>query len=393
MSTTRNEAPRIALFIADLEGGGAQRKMVTLANAFAERGHPVDLVVVDDGGILTNELAAGVRLLPLKGWWSQAKWIGAKKRRRALACVPELAQYLRRERPVALMSTSHSVNVAAAAATRLARSTTRLVLRIDSLLSRSPELSGTRTQNRRLRRAQRFFTKADHIIAISHGVAEDLLAQLDYPRERVTAIHNPIPLAQLEKNALQPHPHPWLASPGPPVVLGVGRLVKQKDFGTLVRAFARVRRSMDARLLILGEGTERAGLEAMIRELDIERDVDLPGFDRNPAAAMARANVFVLCSAWEGFGNVIVEAMACGCAVVSTDCRSGPREILKDGRLGSLVPVGDDEALAAAIIATLGQSSSSESLVERAGDFAVDRIAERYLDVLLDRPRADRRAG
>jgi glycosyltransferase involved in cell wall biosynthesis len=384
MSTARDRAPHIALFIADLEGGGAQRKMVTLANAFAERGHPVDLAVVDVGGILTEQLVAGVRVVPLKGRWSQIKWIGKKKRRRVLSCVPKLAQYLRRERPAVLMSTSHSVNVAAAIASRLAHASTRLVLRIDSLLSRSPELAGSRAQTRRLRRARGYFTQADHIIAISHGVREDLLEHLDYPPERVTAIHNPIPLAELAKNALQPHLHPWLES-GPPVVLSVGRLVKQKDFGTLVRAFSRVRRSMDVRLLFLGEGPERPALEKIIAELDIGRDVDLAGFDRNPAAAMARARVFVLSSAWEGFGNVIVEAMACGCPVVSTDCRSGPREILEDGRFGRLVPVGDDEALAAAIIATLEEPSAPERLVERAGDFAVDRIAERYLDVLLNR--------
>ena len=383
MSTTSDEAPRIALFVADLEGGGAQRKMVTLANAFAERGYPVDLAAAEASGVLLDQLGPGVRLLPMAGAWARAPWFRAKKRRRVLSCAPRLARYLRREQPAVLMSTSHSVNVTASVAAWLARAPTRLVLRIDSLLSRSPELAGTRGQKRRLRRARRFFARADRIIAISRGVGEDLLEQIEFPRERLTAIHNPIQLVDLEKNALKPHPHLWLTSPVPPVVLSVGRLVEQKDFPTLLRAFARVRAQMDARLLILGEGVLRDELTELIRELDLEPDVDLPGFDPNPAAAMARANVFVLSSAWEGFGNVIVEAMACGCPVVSTDCPSGPSEILDGGRFGPLVPVGDDAALASAILATLEQPTPSDLLIERAGDFAVDRVAARYLEVLL----------
>ena len=374
---------RLALLIADLEGGGAQRTMVTLANAFAGRGHLVDLLAVRAVGPLRDKLAAGVRLLPLDGWPTRLPLVATHKRRRLLASAPLLAAYLRRERPRTLMSTSHSVNVAACLAVSLSRSATRLVLRIDSQLSRAPELEGTRRQRRRLRRARRHFPRADAVIAISRGVGADLAARTRIEPRRIHAIHNPVVTPELADRASKPTRQAWLSDPGPPVVLAVGRLVEQKDYPTLLRAFARVRAVREARLLILGEGRERARLEALIRELDIAADVSLPGFDPNPPAAMSRARVLALSSAWEGFGNVLVEALFCGCPVVSTDCPSGPAEILEGGRHGALTPVGDDAALARAILDTLEQPPAAEALRARARSFCVDRVADRYLEVLL----------
>ncbi len=168
------------------------------------------------------------------------------------------------------------------------------------------------------------------------------------------------------------------------MVLGVGRLVPQKDFPTLLRAFARVRATTEARLLVLGEGRELERLQALAEELGIARDVALPGFDPNPVSAMARAAVFVLSSAWEGFGNVLVEALATGCPVVSTDCPSGPSEILEGGRYGRLVPVGDVSAMADAIGACLRDPGDSDVRRRRAREFTVEIVGERYLAVLLD---------
>jgi glycosyltransferase involved in cell wall biosynthesis len=168
------------------------------------------------------------------------------------------------------------------------------------------------------------------------------------------------------------------------VILGVGRLTPAKDFPTLLRAFARVRQVRAVRLVILGEGELRGTLEALVRDLGLEDSVSLPGFVQNPYAYMARAKLFVLSSAWEGFGSALVEAMACGLPVVSTDC-GGPSEILEGGMYGRLVPVGDPQALAEAILTALVEPPQADLLRARAEDFSVEKIADQYLEVLCPR--------
>jgi glycosyltransferase involved in cell wall biosynthesis len=191
----------------------------------------------------------------------------------------------------------------------------------------------------------------------------------------------------LFEQAKQPVSHPWFEQNRLPVILAVGRLTKAKDYPTLFRAFSLVRQVRPAKLLILGEGEERSNLERLAIELGIQNDVSMPGFVDNPFAFMAKASVFVLSSAWEGFGNVLVEALACGCPVVATDCRSGPREILDNGRYGRLVPVGDHEALAKAILETLDNPdfpADRQTRLQRAMEFSIDAAVDKYLKVLLD---------
>jgi len=223
---------------------------------------------------------------------------------------------------------------------------------------------------------------ADGIVAISNGVADDLAESARIARERIDVIYNPAYSDDIDTLAEADCPHPWFESDDP-VLLGVGGLSDQKDFATLIRAFARVREDRPVRLIILGEGDNREQLESLVRRLDLEDQVDLPGFVDNPFAYMSRASLFVLSSAWEGFGNVIVEAMACGTPIVSTDCPSGPSEILEYGKYGVLVPVGDEETMANAIRNQLDATTDTESLRERAKDFTVETIANQYLDVLL----------
>jgi glycosyltransferase involved in cell wall biosynthesis len=184
--------------------------------------------------------------------------------------------------------------------------------------------------------------------------------------------------------------HRWFRPAAPPVVLAVGSLSARKDFPTLVRAFARVRAERDCRLVILGQAAspkkteeKRGGLMALAGSLGVAADIDLPGFVTNPYAYLARAAVFVLSSAHEGLPGVLIEALACGCPVVSTDCPSGPAEILDGGRFGALVPVGDDQAMAAAIATTLDRPIEAATLRERATLFDVDRAVDRYLELLL----------
>jgi glycosyltransferase involved in cell wall biosynthesis len=228
----------------------------------------------------------------------------------------------------------------------------------------------------------RTYPWAEAIIAVSTGVADDLSTLAEIPRERILTIYNPVVTPDLEEKSRALCDHPWFAPGSPPVLLAVGRFTGQKDLPTLLRAFARVRRMRPVRLLLLGEGEERTKLEALVRELGVAADVALPGFVLNPFPYMARAAVLVLSSLHEGLAMVVIEALACGCPVVSTDCPSGPAEILEGGRYGALVPVGDVEAMAKAIHAALDGTHDPELLKTRAAEFSLERAAERYLAVL-----------
>jgi glycosyltransferase involved in cell wall biosynthesis len=198
----------------------------------------------------------------------------------------------------------------------------------------------------------------------------------------VTTIYSPVVGPDIARRAAEPVDHAWVNDTRVPLVLGAGRLSLQKDFPTLIRAFSRVRADRAAHLVILGEGHQRARLEKLVYELGLDADVSLPGRVDNPFAWMSRAAVFVLSSAWEGLPGVLIEALACGCPVVSTDCPSGPREILEDGTIGPLVPVHDDRALAAAILSVLAAPPDRAKLIARSECFRIDDGVEAYLRVL-----------
>jgi glycosyltransferase involved in cell wall biosynthesis len=230
---------------------------------------------------------------------------------------------------------------------------------------------------------KRFYPWADVVAGNSQGVAEDLRRVTGLPRERVRILHNPVVTPELQEKARLPVNHPWFGAGQPPVVLAVGRLTKQKDFPTLIRAFARVRQSRPARLIILGEGPDYAQLEALVCELGLKKDVALPGFVENPYAFMSRASLYVLSSRWEGLPTVLIEALYCGPPVVATDCPSGPKEILADGRHGALVPVGDVEALAEAIEAGLAGETPPPAQ-ESWHPYSVEAVVAQYVGLLLN---------
>jgi glycosyltransferase involved in cell wall biosynthesis len=210
------------------------------------------------------------------------------------------------------------------------------------------------------------------------------------PKERVATIHNPVFRSDITLLSSERLDHPWLVQRDIPVVVGAGKLKPQKDFKTLLRAFAIVRQQRPVKLIICGEGRERDSLMGLARELGIETDVDLIGSVRNLYAVLARASVFVLSSAWEGLPNVLIEALACGCPVVSTDCPSGPAEILDNGAFGRLVPVGDAIRMADAIRQTLEAPPTKEGMVARAKCFSFDDAMIRYEQVLTGRDGIDR---
>ena len=380
----------IAIFIYALTGGGAQRRTLTLVNAFAGRGHRVDLVVVRPDGELNHQLSPSVRLVALDSGWGRllpfvSRWIPQRGMQTAASTLA-LSQYLKRVRPDVIMSAASHVNLVSVLARRLARVRVPLVLRASNHPSGNSKLwpAAARPIRVFLRwMAGRVYPWADAVIAVSGGVAEEIAQLTGLSRKTITTIYNPTVTADLADKAGARVDHPWLAAGQPPVILGAGKLKIQKDFPTLIRAFARVRATRPARLVILGEGGQRRTLEALARKLGVADDVAMPGHVDNPLAWMRAASVFALSSAWEGLPGVLIEAMACGCPVVSTDCPSGPAEILDCGEYGPLVPVADEQALAEAIGATLDRPTDPEKLRERVAMFSVEPAVDRYLEVLL----------
>jgi glycosyltransferase involved in cell wall biosynthesis len=367
MSATGPQA-RLAVFVPSFRGGGAERVMLALARGFAGRGVAVDVAVAQNVGPNVPAADELFRVVDLRAG-------------RALAALPGLARYLRREAPAVMLSALPHANVIAVWARALARASTRIVVSEHTTPSLSAALGTHRGARLLPYFMRRSYPKADAVVAVSDGVADDTAAFLHVERTAITRIYNPIVSGRLEALAAEPLDQPWFAPAAPPVVLGVGRLTAAKDFGTLIRAFAELRKRRAARLLILGEGEERGPLTALARELRVHEDVALPGFDDNPFRYMRRAGAFVLSSRWEGLGNALVEAMACGAPVVSTDCPNGPREILEGGRHGRLVPVGDYAALAGAIEACLA-GPAPPTAIQRAGAFSVEAALDRYAGVL-----------
>ncbi len=374
---------RIAVFIFGLTGGGATRRTLDLAEGFAARGHEVDLVVVDDTGPLRDAIPSGVRLVNLSrrpGTGRLCRF--GKRRQRIYSSRPALAGWLREVRPDCLLSAATHTNLAALAARRLARTGTPLVIRVGNHLTAS--LGRSRRLDKRVRylATRRTYRAADAVIAVSAGIAEDLVRNVGIDRERVSVIYNPVFRPEMIAKAQVPVDHTWFRDSSVPVILGAGRLSPQKDFMTLLQAFSLLRRRRPARLVILGEGKERGRLEEAVREFGLVRHVHLPGYVTNPLPWMARASVFCLSSRYEGLPGVLIEAMAVGCPVVSTDCPSGPSEILESGRYGKLVPPGDPRALAEALEATLQERPERERLMARASWFSVEKAVNGYLRVL-----------
>lgn len=330
----------VALYMQSFAGGGAERVMVNLALGLAARGLRVDLVVARAEGPYLPLVTPDVRLIDLRC-------------RRSLASLPGLVRYLRRERPDALLAAMGCSNLIALWARTVARFRGRVVISVHINLSAHYRNAVGLTAQVYPFLFRRFYPKADAVVAVSREAADDLTEAFGLPAGQVRMIYNPVITPALFEQAQEPVEHPWFGPDQPPVVLSVGRLCPQKDFRTLIRAFAQLREHMPARLVILGDGPDRAALEAAVAERGLGHSVALPGFAANPYAYMARAGAFVLSSQWEGLPTVLIEALACGTPVVSTDCPSGPREILRDGLYGTLVPVGDAEALAQALRAAL----------------------------------------
>ena len=284
-----------------------------------------------------------------------------------------IALYLDRERPAATLAMLIPSVAAVTMAARLARYRVRIVGTLHNAVR----------SRRWLHRASLSYPRVDAAVGVSRGVASELTGAVGVPADRVHTIYNPIVSPTILRDTQQPTGHHWLDHPGPRVVLAAGRLTKQKDFSTLLAAFAKLRDRCPTRLIVLGKGRLRPDLLAQAQRLGVSEHVDFPGFVSNPYAFMSKASLFVLSSRHEGLPTVLIEAMACGCPVVSTDCPFGPDEILEDGRWGELVPVGDAKALSAAMFRALESPQPSDVLRERASVFGIDQAIARYDALLL----------
>jgi glycosyltransferase involved in cell wall biosynthesis len=397
-SQPQGDSRHLAIFIRSLEGGGgAERMMVSLARGFQERGHRVDLVLGSASGAFLDDVPEAVRVVEL-GRRSVLRALPMLLREPAnalrlapafrsviphwvLGCIPDLVRYLERERPDAMLSALNYSNIAALWARRLADVQTRLVVSERNTLSYRARVGRRNEELPKLARA--FYPWADAIAAVSDGVADDLAEAAAIPRARITTTYNPVVGPEIAQLAREPLDDPWFADSEVPVVLAAGKLKPQKGLDVLLEAFARLRERRPARLVVLGEGDLRRALAQQASGLGIEKDVAFPGFVENPFRYMAAASVFVLSSRWEGLPGVLIQALACGCPVVSTDCPSGPREILDGGRYGELAPVDDPEALAEAIDRTLDRPRRAEELIRRADEYSTRRSVDRYLALLL----------
>jgi len=372
MSSSRSPTHRVDLtvLIAYTGDGGVERMMNHLLRGFVDAGISVDLLLLKARGGHVRAIPAGVNIVSLNVATS-------------LFALPALYRYLRKTRPQAMLAAKDRAGRVALLARRLAHSDTRVVLRMGM------HLSGSLVGKTRIQRMARFlpvrwfYPWADAIITVARPIAEDLAHIGHIPMDRFQVIPNPSLGSDIDTLAAAPLDHPWFSDGSEvPVILAAGRLKPQKDFPTLLHAFSILHQERQARLVILGDGPEHTALSKLARDLGIAMDVDLPGFRENPYPLMRAANLVVLSSRYEGSPNVLVEAMALGTKVVATDCPSGPREILQGGKYGTLVPVGDCHALAAAMAQALDADAQPDSLRHAVEHFNVKNSSREYLRVL-----------
>jgi glycosyltransferase involved in cell wall biosynthesis len=361
--------PDLAVFLATSGHSGVDRIMRNLIPAFADQGLRIDLLSLRNHGPHWETIPGNGRLIDLG-----AAHVGT--------ALPAMVRYLRKHRPRVLLSDKDRVNRTALLARALARTKTRVAVRIGTTVSKNLERRSHWARMSQYASIRLCYRYADRILAPSQGAAADLARIAGLPTAAVTVVKSPIINDQLYLQAEQAVEHPWLQPGEPPVILGVGELCARKDFSTLLRAFARLQRDRPCRLIIGGEGRQRDRLRQLAQDLGIADAVDFPGFLSNPYAYMKRARLFVLSSVCEGMPVVLVEAMACGTPVISTDCPSGPREVLDDGRYGPLVPVGDAETLADRMAAILDNPPSANLLRQVADSYSVANSSQQYLKAL-----------
>lgn len=339
--------------------------MRNLIPAIARRGYAVDQLKVRKHGPDLGD-APGVRVIDLG---SSHVW----------SSLPAVIRYLRRERPRVMLSDKDKVNRCAVFARALAFSDVELVLRSGTTIS--VDLAHRGAFDRWLQKTSMgwLYRAARAVIVPSRAAALDLSAYTGLRAALVHTVPSPVLSAAILEQAAPRPEHPWFAPGQPPVILGVGELSPRKDFATLIRAFATVRRQRECRLVIVGRGGQLDALRSLATQLGIADDVDFPGFRTDPLSFMTHARAFALCSRWEGMPVVLIEALGCGTPVVATDCPGGSRELLDNGRLGPLIAIGDDAALAEALLRLLSTPRDAAACRAAARPYEIESATTAYL--------------
>lgn len=355
---------RVAVFVPSMHGGGAERAMLMFCREVVKRGFAVDLLTVQFEGPLCSLVPQGVSVIDLQS-------------KRTTLALPQLIRYLRTKRPLALYSTIMNANVVAALAGVFSGGYTKTIVRESNAPLSAPKTTIARWAT--FKAAPYLYRLTQGVIAVSRGVAEELEVMSPRISRKIRVISTPVISEDVILQGSEAVQHPWFAERDTPIVLSAARLEPHKGCITLVRAFARVRARRNARLVILGEGTQQSRIEAEIERLGIKEHVAVLGFVRNPFAYMSKADTFVLASEYEGLPNVLVQAMAFGTPIVATDCKSGPSEILQGGRFGVLVPVRDEEALADGILRALEMPRQEEAMAHARATYSAEQAANEYL--------------
>lgn len=356
----------ISLFIPNLNIGGEERVIATLASQFANHGYKTDLILISAKGKFLSEVSDKVNVVNLKA-------------KNAYSSVPNLIRYWRSSKPEILISTLDLTNLIALIVRKVLKLNTRVIIRIASTVSiQKRSLLKKKIEKLLL---SIIYTWADEIIAVSLGVSEDLSRYTKIPLERIKVLYNPVITPSLLEKREENIDHPWFGEGQQPIVLGIGRLHDAKNFALLIESFSMVNSIIPAKLIILGEGDKRPELESLIKKFNLSDYVALPGSVSNPYKYLKNAAVYVLSSNWEGLPTTLIEALACGCPVVSTDCSSGPNDILKGGKYGYLSPVADPNLLAQGIIKVLGGKIKNvdEEWLEQ---FTLETIFNKWLEIV-----------
>lgn len=359
---------KIAIYIPSMGGGGAERIMQILANEFFEKGCDVDLLLCDNSGPYIQLIKSGVNIVDLKA-------------KRVLLSILPLTRYLKTQKPDIVLSALTHANAVALIALKLSGVKSRVII---------SERNSFRIYLTNSEKIFSFFLRlimrivypwSYAITAVSEGVSDELRILLPKQRKKIKTIYNPVITSDYIDLMNEPLDHPWLSEKTVPCIISAGRLEKVKDYSTLISAFSEVIKKRKVRLIILGDGSERNRLWQQVSELGLEKSVDLLGFVKNPLAYFKKADLFVLSSRSEGLPGVLIQAMACDLPIVSTDCISGPSEILENGKYGRLVPVGDVDAMAKAMYDSLNENSHPDVKI-RAMDFTISNSVDKYLEIM-----------
>ena len=362
------KSKHVTFILPNLACGGAEKMVINLANYFCKKNIRVDLILLQKKGEFLKNLSKDVKIINLNS-------------NRALFSIYPLIKYLRSCKPDFLISTLNHINIVALISVFLSFKKTKIIIRSVNTFSINLKNLSKSKQIIQKFSALILYRFAHYVIANSKQSADDLAKILKLNRNKIKVIYNPTITPNIYKKIEEHVSHPWLNNEQI-TIIGVGRLEKVKNFTNLIKVIKILKDKIDIKLIILGEGSERKNLERLVTKLDLEDSVDLFGFTENPYSFVNKADIFVLSSNSEGLPNALIEAMACGTPVISTNCPSGPSEILDGGKFGKLVPVNNPEALAKAVIETLNNPVESSELKKRANFFSVENSANKYLHLM-----------